>query len=460
MPLSETSSELEVERIVLGTAFQDDLWVQQLAQDCLNPPFECSAPAHAAIVTVLQQVCQRDPVLRQGNTLDGVIAELERRGELATVGGHEYLHDLQQCARDEQKSRKAIKEFMDCAARRQLATVAAALRAVANDRSSEPLKSIVETRQQLADIAARLKPAATDTAHAVVDAVSFLQTLLSASDGSLVKTGYRDLDGLLVGLRPGDLCVFAALPQVDLNAFLAGIILRTVLAPEGGVQAGLLTRQSSPMDLLVRLIQCSTPIELERITACEATKREWYELAGAADKLLRVARAGRLTVCRTVSQSVDEVRILTGMMVQDSKIKLLIVDGTEVLGPDNGPGGARTSARIVSGLKEMAHDYNIPVLLLAGLHQQPVDMQTAPTLASLYELGPLAADADLVALLWHAVHGISQAEIGNTDVLNIFIARHWYRPGRTSQLRYRREWRSYEDMPYPTGGPDILELSN
>jgi replicative DNA helicase len=87
-------------------------------------------------------------------------------------------------------------------------------------------------------------------------------------------------------------------------------------------------------------------------------------------------------------------------MVQAHKVELLIVDYLGLLlSGERGQSRYEETTLISSGVKALAKELRVPVLLLAQLNRASVREGRAPGLADLRDSGALEQDADAVVLL-------------------------------------------------------------
>ena len=477
MPLFTPPTEADAERIVLGSILKNSSRAcEKAALDTLMFPGAWACDAHALIMkAVHRHVCEEKEtsevsaqavadLLAAGEALpvfapvpgrvQAVADLLAAGGLLGAAGGVAYLESLLPAAREDVDALDAVLLVLEATARRQLTKLAADLQHAAAGSRSSLLPVTIEAHRQIRDVVQHLiAPAMPKLFAKLADSVHLMETLHTR--GCMFRTGYTVLDRKLLGLRPGDLCVFAAYPHVDLTAFLVGILHRGVLSSTTGVPALVTTPRDSLLEMLVGLLQSKVPVSLNRVAEGKlTTEAAWSEVLSVVDELYTAPGPGRFSVCRLVSQSVEEVRIAAGMMKQEHGIRLLIVDGPDVVTRAGNP----DSMAAVRDLKKLAGEFDIPVIVLARLQNPVLGTPATPSLKALEELGPLVAMADTLALLWLAPCLCEEFKGSDSDDLNIFVARHWRRSGCQLRLHYVPEFRSYEDARCLATGPNAGNL--
>lgn len=198
------------------------------------------------------------------------------------------------------------------------------------------------------------------------------------------------LDGVLVGLEPGALYVVGARPSVGKSVFG---MLATLSAGEQGKKALVINREMKKENVLVRMIANRATLDIGKIRKGLLSENEQAQMISAYTELEGYG-FDILNRPRTPAQ----IREAALRMKEDVGLDLLVVDYLQRLGS-----GRKTNSRVEEvgaismGLKDIAMELDVPVLLLSQLNRSASNQR--PTMAQLRESGDIEQDADAVILL-------------------------------------------------------------
>lgn len=203
---------------------------------------------------------------------------------------------------------------------------------------------------------------------------------------NFTPTGIEPLDKLIDGWRPGALYIIAARPGVGKT--LAG--LQFALAAAKHAETMFVSIEMSRKELLHRVIAQTATIPLSRLIRHELTDSDWTRFAQARDKVdnLNILDTGSVTLSTLQHQ-----------LAQHPETKFLFVD---YLGIMQGEGGSQYEkiTQISNGLKQLARNFDIPVIALHQLNRGVESRSTnVPVMADLRDSGAIEQDGDVVILL-------------------------------------------------------------
>jgi replicative DNA helicase len=163
-----------------------------------------------------------------------------------------------------------------------------------------------------------------------------------------------------------------------------------------------------------------------------------------------------LFICDQASITVPQI---ANMVVKQGtqhnrKVEFVIIDYLQPLSsPENSRGAKQNEAvrigEISRGLKLMAKDFGIPVVVLSQLNRE-VEHRTGgrPQLSDLRDSGAIEQDADMVAFI-HRKMVPSSAQDENSDELNtaeLIVAKHRNGPTAIIPLHFQGEFAMYREM--------------
>src|SRR5271170_776603 len=211
-------------------------------------------------------------------------------------------------------------------------------------------------------------------------------------------TGFPDLDRMTDGLHGQEMIVIAARPSMGKTSLAMNIVEHVVL--EQNLPAAVFSLEMSAEALILRMMCSIARVNLRSIREGFMSESDFPKLTNAAGKLAN----SKLFIDDTAALSILQLRARARRMHQQHGVKLFVVDYLQLLHST-----ARRSqenrqqeiADISSGIKALAKELKVPVLVLSQLNRElERDKSRKPRLSDLRESGSIEQDADLVGLLY------------------------------------------------------------
>lgn len=273
-----------------------------------------------------------------------------------------------------------------------------------------------------------------DPQHINQSLAEYLTLLTDLSEGKnpAIPMGLTGLDRILNGgLRRGEMMVIGARPKHGKTAL--SLALARNMARDYSV---LFISQEMPvMQLMHRHTAAAGTVDLGRILRADGSDREmWTRVTEAAEQL------GRLNLVHDdqSAQSLMDIRRKAVQVKRQHGLDVLFVDFLQLMqgaGEDN---RNRELDVISNGLKALAMDLQIGVVVLSQMNRKADESYHSPTMTHLRDSGAIEAAADQIALLFtdHAhplstkqdnFKGFSQLEIvahrnGGTGLVPLHFA--------------------------------------
>lgn len=208
-----------------------------------------------------------------------------------------------------------------------------------------------------------------------------------------VRTGFSDLDALLVGLQPSDLAAIVGVSGIGKTSLAIGIAYGASIP--GKESVGYFALQESESQIVARLLAMESGIDLTRIVRGQIEDNEWERLAGAHGRISEAS-----LFIDDSSFSIGQIRANIRQMQAEGKLDLVIIDDLRMIEGSQSLGRKLDRSDIVREIKAIAKDCRIPIVLVAQTEEgRPRCMSASPWIASLEELGNIEEVADVVALL-------------------------------------------------------------
>lgn len=211
-----------------------------------------------------------------------------------------------------------------------------------------------------------------------------------------ISSGYEYLDGMTCGFADGQLIVIAARPGLGKTSLALNFVERMALDKK--IPCGVFSLEMTDDELGARLLFQVAGADYQRF---RTGYFENVNIPGLVEAAKRISLAP-LWIDSTSSMTILELRSKARRMSQLYGIKVLVIDYLQLLSSSREYGNREQEvAEISTGLKSLAKELKIPVIVLAQLNRDvEKDPNRKPRLADLRESGRIEADADLVAMLY------------------------------------------------------------
>ena len=245
------------------------------------------------------------------------------------------------------------------------------------------------------------------------DAVLDYLTRMGTPDKSpSVNSGFTRLDERILGFKPGRLYTIGARPSTGKTSILCQMSLN--MAATNKV---LLISSEMDMDAILggRLIPMVTGMtaskfqnQVSLLKEIKNLRENHYPKFSDLD----------LHISEKEYANLEQIRLL----IETVKPDIVCVDYLQLLtGPLSESKRLEISA-LTKGLKRMAKEYKLPIVILAQLNRESEKHQGAPKLSDLSESGSIEQDSDVVVLVWKDPSKNNQ--VSQNYILSFFIAKN------------------------------------
>jgi replicative DNA helicase len=349
---------------------------------------------------------------------------LKDRQQLEAVGGVAYFSSLPECV----PSAANLPYYLSIVAekwtlRRLLRSCTEAAARIQEDEGEvAELVDAVE-RDVLAAARSGAKIGARSLKELVPEAVDHMEAMhRNAGKTTGVPTGLSDLDRLTGGLQPGDMVVVAARPSVGKTSLAMNIADHA--AVECKLPVAVFSLEMTAKALAVRLVCARARVNLKDVRDGLLSEHDFPKLAAAAGKLANAP----LYVDDSSGLSVGQLKAKARRLWQQHGVKLFVVDYLQLLHATGRKAENRQQeiTQISGGLKELAKETGVPVLVLSQLNRELEKRGPGerPRLSDIRESGSVEQDADLVGLLYNNEDDGEQEQRDRAAVpVRIFVAK-------------------------------------
>ncbi len=360
-----------------------------------------------------------------------VVEQLTKNGDLEVAGGRNAVLDLMALGYISASYKSYAQIVRDTATQRRLLQVAQRIEALVAGREGEAHAMVQQAEDLVFDLSQkRVRGDFTSSRDLVTR--SFERLTAASERGSEVTglpTGFTDLDRLTGGLRPANLVVLAARPSMGKTA-LALCIAEHVALRENGTVA-VFSLEMSGEELVQRMLGSVAMVDVARLRNGRLAPEDWPRVTRAADQLAKA----RLFIDDSEGLTLGEMRTKARRLKSREGLALMVIDYIQLM---EGSGGRRDENRVQElsaisrGLKMLARDLEVPVIVLSQLNRSPdARNDKRPMLSDLRESGAIEQDADMVLMIYRDEYYNPDSE--EKGIAEVNLAKH--RNGPTDRVK-------------------------
>jgi len=222
-----------------------------------------------------------------------------------------------------------------------------------------------------------------------------------------LPTGFHKLDELTAGWKAGEMIVLAARPGQGKTA-LALTFARHALDQrydeatdawkKPGHAVGMFSLEMTNEQLMLRLLASYGSESLQRIRSGELDEHAMQKLRMVAGDM----REWPLFLDDSSFLTINQLRGKARRMKDRHGIEMLVIDYLQLLRSESAQAKDNRQnevAEISRGIKALAKELEIPIIILAQLNRRSEEAKSEPALHNLRESGAIEQDADVVLLL-------------------------------------------------------------
>ena len=429
MPARKMPQNLEAEMSVLGVAFLNKNTLTKICEELYPEMFysEANQKLFEAIKT-----CYDEKIPVDITTVKEV---LDRKKNLNTVGGIEYISDVIDSVATAANLDYYIKIVKDKAVMRNLIETATDIVTNAYEEDEDITHMLDEAEKKILSV---VKERQTSDFIHIKDAIAVAQENIerlsqNKSDITGLPTGFYDLDKASSGLHAGELIIIAARPGMGKTAFALNIATN---AAQHTKQAIAIFNLEMPAEQLVNRMRSAVgQIDSYKIQTGQMNHEDWKRINEANSQLAET----NIQIVDDAGITASEIKAKCRTLAnKEEGLGLVIIDYLQLVTS----GGKRPESRqqevsdISRALKTMAMELKVPVIALAQLSRSAEKRESnQPMLSDLRESGSIEQDADMVLFINRNDYykAKEQLEQQKNVVADIIIAKH--RKGSTGKFQ-------------------------
>lgn len=240
-----------------------------------------------------------------------------------------------------------------------------------------------------------------------------IAAILDSNISAVIPTGFKALDRMIGGFKNGHLTIIAGRPSMGKTAISLNALIATAESLTKEDKAAVyISLEMSEGDIVERLLTKDTGISSNKIASLKLNDYEKIILMNEVKK-------PKLNIIINDDDKVNFEGLKNNIMKikRTTKIGIVFIDALQKINVTNDTSTIRTYqiAEITGGLKSLAKELDIPIILLAQLNREVEkttgrDVARRPILSDLRDSGSVEQDADLVLLLHRDAYYLKNKE--------------------------------------------------
>ncbi len=388
------------EKSLLSTMLQDPQEYISVAIEEKLTPGHFYLPNHTTLFEFLVELFEKGVEVE----LVSLFQRLMDRGLLERSGGAGYLSELYTYAPSPGHFRHHLQHVKDKFVLRAIIRSANEAVAQAYEAPDEVPELLDTVEQNILSIRESAETTQGQTLKQTVEEVMRdFQVLLSKERVSLgLSTGFEELDKKSGGLKPGEMFVLAARPSMGKTSLMMNIVEHVCL--DQGKPCMVFSCEMSSAQLVQRLLFARAKFVVSQISRGYTPKKaELERIQNACRQIID----SKLFIDDTAGISINELRAKARRKKRDEDIQFIAIDYLQLMKSRTRQAEnsrEREIAEISGGIKALAKELGVPILILAQLNRGPEGRTGkslgVPRMSDLRESGSIEQDADLVGLLY------------------------------------------------------------
>ena len=429
----------EAERAVLGALLLDPASMLHVAELLQGDEFYLEGHR------IVYSACVRLQERGEAADLVTVTNHLREQGQLERVGGASYLASLVDELPDVANVVHYAGIIHDKALKRRLMAAAQRILTTCGLDHGDAREAVELAQRDVYTIAEdALSGGLVHIAQLTGREIETLeQARATQSTLTGVDCGFVRLNELTSGLQRKDLVILAARPSMGKTSL--GLNVCAHAAIRAGLKVAVFSLEMSAEQLVRRLLSAEARVDQRRLATGYLSKSDMPRLKMAAESLQDVS----LWIDDTAAMSVLELGAKARRLKQEHGLDLVMVDYLQLMS-----GGARFNSRteevsaISRGLKAVAKELDVPMLVLSQLSRQPERRggDHRPQLSDLRESGSIEQDADVVMFIVRP--SVYEPDAEDPRRAELIIAKQRNGPIGEIDLVFQHEFTRFENADF------------
>lgn len=254
-------------------------------------------------------------------------------------------------------------------------------------------------------------------------------------------SGFYKLDSLTQGFQNSDLIIIAGRPSIGKTAFSLTLSLNIIKLCK--VPILFFSLEMTREQLIYRLIAMETNISQSQLKNGKLHKNDWLKI----NKVIKILYKLPFFIDDSYNLSVKEIRTkLKTFLFEQNHLGLIVIDYLQLmqLTTNNYENRAQEISKITRNLKNLAREFNVPIIALSQLNRNvETRIDKKPILSDLRESGSIEQDADLVLMLAKNQENLNNNSYLSYIIMDLIIAKQRNGPTGSLKLKFNKNSSKY-----------------
>src|SRR6266540_2606742 len=289
----------------------------------------------------------------------------------------------------------------------------------------------------------------------VMEAIEAIEKLYERKGGITgISSGFIEFDRMTSGLHPSEMIVIAARPSMGKTALAMNIAEHAAIQLK--LPVAIFSLEMSAQQLVQRMLCSRSRVNLAKTRDGFLAEADFPKLTNAASKLAEA----KIFIDDSAGLTILELRAKARRLKAQQNVQLIIVDYLQLLRSTSRRAQDNRQleiSEISAGLKGLAKELKIPLIVVAQLNRQPEARSGGkPRLSDLRESGSIEQDADLVGLLVRPeiYEEDEEARVEKAGEAELIIAKQRNGPVGEIPLTFLKEYTRFETRARNVSEPE------
>jgi replicative DNA helicase len=262
-----------------------------------------------------------------------------------------------------------------------------------------------------------------------------------------VPSGFKDLDALMWGFQRQEMIVLAARPSMGKTSLALNFAEAAAMPRRDGTPAAatlIFSLEMSAAQLALRMLCSRARVNMKLLRDGLLSKNgdEQNRLVQTADEFSKAP----IFIDDSSALSIMQLRAKARRVHSRTPLGLIVVDYLQLLSPvDAKIPREQQVAEASRGLKSLAKELDLPVLVLSQLNRSSEKENRVPKLADLRESGSIEQDADVVLMLARPRDADEKFQVA-ADSAELIVAKQRNGPVGELRLTFLRDITRFENF--------------
>ena len=370
-------------------------------------------------------------------------SRLKELGDLDRVGGESFLAEIVNSVPSSSNAEHYADIVQKKYLMRRLIEAAEGIGNLGYDEEAEIAELLDKAEKKLFDVTSKNASgkyvALKDAMPEAMDRLDRLHK--SGNEIRGIGTGFKDLDFKLSGLQNSDLIILAARPSMGKTSLALDIARHA--AVKSNVPTVIFSLEMSTHQLVDRMLAAESRVDAWKLRTGKLNlEEEFGRITDALDPLSKAP----LFIDDQAANNILKMRAIVRRLKHEKKLGLVVVDYLQLMAPVQTKGGDNVVQQITEishSLKQLAKEFDVPVLALSQLSRAVESRGGRPRLSDLRDSGSIEQDADVVMFIHREQN---EDGGGRKQVAEILIEKHRNGPTGKVELYFDADKSSFTTL--------------